>query len=393
MRISFLSFLITNDEVNEYLTNDKNMPVQTHRFGGGFYNKLRKEGVDVVAIHSAPVSRFPSNRLFIRKPNQLSSGGYPFSFINLTPINFIERFIKSYYYLTQASNEIVIVHGLYLPYIAAAYFYSITHSAKLLVVLTDPINTGSGGITQLFRILNQKLINLFLTKFVASFTVSTPLSQKLMGIKPHLVVPGFFELKEVKKSKAESSSMLYIENTFKICYAGGLEHDYGIFELVKSVSNLCSTEVVLYICGKGPLEKDINHYATKFSNIKFLGYLSPEKLNDLYSKCDLLVNPRLPNVDSFKYSFPSKLFDYVSTTKPVLTTKLQSIPVEIEDCFYYFDDFTDEGMLQTILDLSLIESGELKSFGLFAFKKVVEYQESIKFKGFIESLAEDAINF
>ena len=386
MRVSFLGFLISDGEVDRYLSNDKNMPVQTHKFGRGFYTKLMDDGVEVVAIHSPPVSRFPSNRFFINRPRKVFNGDYPFGFINLAPFNFIERFFKACYYLVCARNNVVIVHGLYLPYVAAAFLYSLVRPAKLFVVLTDPINVGKHGFLHLPRLINSVLISFFLRRFVASFSVSVPLSRKLMGYRRHLLIPGFFDLKTFDGGKDEGSSILDCGSAFRVCYAGGLEDDYGVFDLVRAVGKISSSDVVLFICGKGSLEDELRKYSDKVSNVRFLGYLPPGELGKLYRCCDLLVNPRVPSADIFKYSFPSKLFDYLSSRKPVLTTKLASIPVEIEGCFYYISEFTEEGISRAILDLSDIEAAELERFGVRAFERVVEYQRSINFRLFIESI-------
>ena len=52
---------------------------------------------------------------------------------------------------------------------------------------------------------------------------------------------------------------------------------------------------------------------------------------------DIFVNVRPPTKDFTFYSFPSKLFEYLSLKKFVISTRLPSIPKDIDSSFSYFE--------------------------------------------------------
>ena len=67
--------------------------------------------------------------------------------------------------------------------------------------------------------------------------------------------------------------------------------------------------------------------------IKYFGVIDFESILLRQKNTDLLINPR-PSIDEYtKYSFPSKIMEYMASGTPVLTTKLSGIPMEYYD--YY----------------------------------------------------------
>ena len=85
------------------------------------------------------------------------------------------------------------------------------------------------------------------------------------------------------------------------------------------------------ICGSGPQEGELKKLAAGNSKVKFLGRLSHENVLQLERQAKILVNLRDKNNILTKYSFPSKLMEYLSSGAWVISTKLDGIPEE------YFD--------------------------------------------------------
>jgi glycosyltransferase involved in cell wall biosynthesis len=61
-------------------------------------------------------------------------------------------------------------------------------------------------------------------------------------------------------------------------------------------------------------------------------------------QADFFINPRPTGQMFTRYSFPSKLLQYMATGKPVISTRLPGIPSEYWDYLIAIDNETVEGM-------------------------------------------------
>ena len=59
--------------------------------------------------------------------------------------------------------------------------------------------------------------------------------------------------------------------------------------------------------------------------IKFFGLLTSKQLQNAYKKADIFLNPRPVEMFVNDISFPSKLFDYLSWNKPIISTCTKSL--------------------------------------------------------------------
>jgi glycosyltransferase involved in cell wall biosynthesis len=81
----------------------------------------------------------------------------------------------------------------------------------------------------------------------------------------------------------------------------------------------------LIICGYGPLSNSDRTLIESDPRIRFFGTVSKSDLNGLREKADILVNPRLLIADNV-FNFPSKLLEYMSYQKIIVSTKTPGIP-------------------------------------------------------------------
>ena len=78
---------------------------------------------------------------------------------------------------------------------------------------------------------------------------------------------------------------------------------------------------------------------------------------------DLLVNPRPINEEYTKYSFPSKLMEYMNTGTAVVTTRLPGVPVDYFDYVYTFDQVSVECYKRTLEQLLKTDASVLEAKG------------------------------
>jgi len=96
------------------------------------------------------------------------------------------------------------------------------------------------------------------------------------------------------------------------------------------MNHLHDNSIKLNIYGKGELEDYVIKSSQFNSNIIFHGTVANDKMMEIQRHSDLLISPRLPDDFTTKYTFPSKIVEYMATGVPVLCNKLRGIPNEYD---------------------------------------------------------------
>ena len=116
----------------------------------------------------------------------------------------------------------------------------------------------------------------------------------------------------------------------------------------------------------------------KNNKIKFYGFLSSrDELRELQEKATMLINMRDPKEEASKFCFPSKLFEYMLTGKPVLSLKLMGIPQEY---FQYLINVDSTGAKDIAKAIERVANENDKcrvEFGMKAREFIVEKKNNI----------------
>ena len=107
-----------------------------------------------------------------------------------------------------------------------------------------------------------------------------------------------------------------------IVYTGVLSCATGIDLLLNAFSQIEEKNYRLIICGQGH-EEDllIQEACNRDSRIIFKGLVSNEEYIEIINSADLLINPRNMNYNQNLNNFPSKVLEYISSGRPILSTK------------------------------------------------------------------------
>jgi glycosyltransferase involved in cell wall biosynthesis len=176
--------------------------------------------------------------------------------------------------------------------------------------------------------------------------------------KPFLIIEGLVDNSITYKTISK------IEERKPIClYTGSLRKVFGIDRLVNAFSKIKQTNYELHIYGGGDFEQELMNICEKKSNVKYGGWLHNEDIVKLQKEVSLLINPRPSHAEFTKYSFPSKIMEYMLSGTPVLTTKLSGIPAEYFEYLYFFEDESEDGMAKTIESILDIPDHERFALG------------------------------
>lgn len=112
------------------------------------------------------------------------------------------------------------------------------------------------------------------------------------------------------------------KDLFKIIYTGSLTEYNGIEQMLQAMKYIPYDDIRLEIYGDGPMMETVNKYLMKDKRIEYRGRVSKENVDKEVQKADLLLNLRDLNHVVNKFSFPSKLIQYLASGIPILSTKV-----------------------------------------------------------------------
>lgn len=326
MRVLFLGFAVSNEMFERVLATDRGLPVQTQRFGWAVASALGEAGVDVRLLSAEPVADFPNNRRpFVRGRsfNRDGTEGRSVSFINLTGFKHITRYLavlRAASVLRRERFDAVLVHGVHSPFMWAALRIGKRRRVPVVVIVTDPPSLRTpydNRATLVLKRVDRTLISRALARMDGVVVLAPSLADEFAPGVPSLWMEGIAPPPPAAIDPAPRARP-------RVVYAGGLREEYGVVDLAKAVAESRGDwEVAFY--GRGPAAAIVKEIASTDDRVTFGGAVPTEELGGIYQDASLLVNPR--RLEEFtRYSFPSKLLEYMASGTPVLTTMLPNIP-------------------------------------------------------------------
>ena len=109
-------------------------------------------------------------------------------------------------------------------------------------------------------------------------------------------------------------------------FSGRLSEEKGVRYLLEAAKKL-PKEIEFHIAGNGPKEEEFKKFVKDngLDNVKFLGFMSRDKLLDEYKKCIAGIHPC-----NWFENFPTSNMEFFALGKPVIGSKMGGIPEQIE---------------------------------------------------------------
>lgn len=242
-------------------------------------------------------------------------------------------------------NKIVIAYAMTITFTKIIKFIkqSNTDIKTCLIVPDLPqfMNVNGNKLYDIVKGIEITQINHDL-KYIDKYVFLTEHMGDFLNIKKKsIVIEGISNKVEPNTSVQSKKNIIF--------YSGGIEDEYGVFDLVfdfmKAEKN---QEWELIICGSGSKANKLKELVDDIKNIKYLGLLSREIVIEMQKEAAFLINPRNNSNDFVKYSFPSKTLEYMSSGTPLIGFKLDGIPTEYYNFMFLIDDFN--GSIQNTLE-------------------------------------------
>lgn len=269
--------------------------------------------------------------------------------INKKIIKNINSFFQGYVYtkkiINKLSNDDVFIICDPLSYDLSLGAIFASNNINKCAIITDlPYymaeigkNKSVSNIKQKIRI---KLMDYAINKFNSFCFLTESMNEINKHNKPHIVIEGMVP-------NTIDTTSIYTSNNI-VLYAGGLYEKFGIINLVEAAKLVSIKKFELHLYGEGDLVNYIKKIEVDHPNIKYKGVLSLDEILKEEKKARLLINPRPTTEEFTEYSFPSKTLEYMSTGRPVLTSKLKGIPSEYFKYLYTLESETINGIKELI---------------------------------------------
>ena len=270
----------------------------------------------------------------------------------------------------------VFVYQMHTPFMAAATAVKkINPRAKIVLIVPDLPQFMDMNMSALKKIL--KKIDWHTIKKNMKYV------DKYILYSRHMAE--FLKLKDGSWTVMEGSydASLLVEDTEKssekisVMYSGVLDLRYGIRELLDAMA-LLDDRYELWLTGNGNAVPVIEERAKTDPRIKYYGYFpTREELLKKQSEATMLISTRDPSEPASRYCFPSKIFEYMVSGNPVLSTVIDGIPEEYFDYLIPLPDISPETLKEKITSIADMDKASREDLGARSRKFVLENKNNV----------------
>lgn len=248
--------------------------------------------------------------------------------------------------------------------------------AKIYLVVSDLpqfMDLGQNRIKAVLKWIDWQSIKKMKNQFNGFILYASKMADFLnISDRKWLLMEGSYEINE-REEKQE------ISRKRSIMYAGKLDKEYGICMLLEAFMKMSDPNIEIWITGAGNAENYVRECEKKDRRIKFYGFLpSHSEILRKQKEASILVNMRLPSEPASAYCFPSKLFEYMATGVPVLSFRIEGIPVEYYEYLFLIEDENVEAVKQSMELLMNLPAKIREEKGENAKKFILKYKNSFQ---------------
>lgn len=289
-------------------------------------------------------------------------------FINLSVIKIFSRYINVKKELEKAAIQFsgemtIVIYSVHSPFLYAAVEIKRKYpNTKICIIIPDLPQHMSGTkniFYHLLKSLNSPFINRAMNRVDFFVLLSDSMVEALqIGCRPYVRIEGVYSSSDTSISEEVSK-----EKYKTILYSGSLARRYGIMNLVEAFCSIDKADYRLWICGEGDCRAEIENKAKIDDRIIYYGQISRSEVLVLQKRATVLVNPRTSEGEYTKFSFPSKVMEYMASGTPCIIHRLKGIPDEYFDYCFVSEREDKEGLRQMILEVCEKAPSELDEIG------------------------------
>lgn len=342
-------------------------------FESALLKGFRENGVELEAVSFPAIPAYPkSKHLGWGMRKETMESGYRTTWISAVNISGVKQLcqrtsshslLKKWLKENRDEEKAVLIYSAYQPVAASIIALCRRYQTKCYAIIPDlPRDMYAlAKMTPLKKWLSEFYVRAA-EKIQGSFDGYIYLTEAMKEViapnAPYTVVEGIADVAEARELTLTDKT-----SEFTVMYAGTLNEKYGIRNLVEAFVGLKKENARLWIFGSGDFQGKIREYAKSDKRICYFGRVARQEVLEREKQASLLVNVRDDKDEFTKYSFPSKVIEYMLSGTPMFMTKLSGIPEEYYNHTYWVEDNDVPTLRKALEALASKPAEELLAFG------------------------------
>jgi glycosyltransferase involved in cell wall biosynthesis len=225
------------------------------------------------------------------------------------------RFLKKY--MKEQKLDALIFYNMRLENSLLALYAKKHYNLPIILQYEDGLTTDA-HISKIKRLVYGSMEKKVLKKLDGAFLVNS----KIKVPCPAVVIRG------AMREGAKNAPFPPVEGTPQLLFSSTLDEQRGAYVLLEALKHT-DAEFCLTITGRGDAGKAICSCGDK--RVRYLGYLDYETYKQELASADICINAQLANHEFADFSFPSKIFEYLSAGKLVISSDMADVEEGLGD--------------------------------------------------------------
>lgn len=264
---------------------------------------------------------------------------------------------------------IVLVYNVFSPFSIPVLLATRLFNCKSVAIIADlPFDDydfkGLKGILQRIDFYVQTHI---ISKFSGVIGLTSKIISEFAPLLPSIVIEGGIDIID----EGTTFSIPKKDKEIICLYSGALNEINGIKLLLDAFNLISEVDFRLWILGDGPLSCLVEQAAELDNRIVYWGKVSNQQAKICQREATVLINPRPSDNKIAKYTFPSKLLEYLLSGRPVISTRLPGIPEDYNPHLIFLETETSHDLAVLIQEVCLGDTYDIDTIGTNGRKFVV----------------------
>lgn len=280
-----------------------------------------------------------------------------------------------WHWANRREERVVIVYNVFAPHALAVLLARAACGGKALAVVADlPHGLYEfAGFWGLLERLDMRVQVGSISRFDGQITLTRMIADDFAPHVPALIVEGGIDPADETEPGAAVNSETHV-----LLFSGTLNEVNGTRLMLDAFALLDDPTYRLRIFGRGPLADLVRAAAECDPRIEYLGFHPNSEIVRSQQRATVLLNPRPSAHAITRYTFPSKLMEYMLSGRPVITTRLAGITPDYHPHLFLLDDETPEGLTALIRKVCTMPANERDDFGRSARHFVLQNKSWIR---------------
>jgi len=362
MKVLFLGYAISMEEANKIT----GASVAGNKMQLSILEYMNNAIDELYSVTVYPLASFPqAKKIYVGKEELLISEklkSLRVPYWNIPILKQVSQIISIYRfarrYVKNNQDAVIVTWNMYPQVGIPAVWLQKKYGASIIPILADlPIDDNyqrTGLSSWLRRIFDDSTVKNIKKADKVIALNKHAVAKFAQGIE-YLIIEGGVEPKDYQEQERDKKGLI---SEKRIIYGGSLAEYSGIKELVDAMRYVQDDNISLCIYGDGYWKEYVKECKQK--NVNYCGMVSNAEMLNMQKEAWLLVNPRPIDDKIAQVTFPSKIFEYLMSGTPVLSTRLNGFTEEYFDKMFWVEKNTPQELAKAINEISDFSEDELE---------------------------------